>query len=99
MTPEALPNVAAPQASPERPPRLHSHPESANNGVSTLTLRVTILASLVRSGERARRELCEPGRPSRAPAGHHNRFAWEEPPECPRSSLLMKRHAAVSSGG
>ena len=37
-------------------------------------------------------------RPSRAPLWSPHRFAWEEPPEWPRSSHSMKRHVAVSSG-
>ena len=80
------------------PGRLHSPPESANNGVSTLPVRVTILTGPVRvwcPGDVSRRH---PVRPSRAPPGLHLRFAWEEPPEWPRSSLSMKRLAAVSSG-
>ena len=72
--------------------------ESANNGVSTLTMRVTIQASQGEVRGTRRREPRKPVRPSRAPAGHRLRFAWEEPPEWPRSSLSMKRLAAVSSG-
>ena len=49
--------------------RLHSPPESANNGVSTLQVRVTILTGPVRvwcPGDMSRRH---PSRPSRAPPG------------------------------
>ena len=77
---------------------LHSGGSSANHGVSTLDMRVTTTTACRGLGNACERRMPGPVRPSRASAGRHIRFAWEEPPEWPRSSLSTRRPAAVSSG-